>query len=253
MTNAKTATSLRQYSTWLKHRLRVHAMLVWKQREFEQALQPLPRITGPALVVGSAPHPEKPIGVSADWFRISINASQLVLDHFGLPPPNLTIMQPKIKVEDEGRTAYWQVLRGHRTDHVLFIVNNKNDGSIASFLAENGYHTDKITFVSHLVRKAVVTQISKRYLGLPHENERSVSNGIFAVMLALKLGASQVVMSGFSLHDGWFHAPDLQAPRKHQRLDRLACQIMVKRRLPVFTSDPAFASQTGLPLWRGQA
>jgi hypothetical protein len=72
---------------------------------------------------------------------------------------------------------------------------------------------------------------------------------MYAALLAAKLGANPVVLSGFSMADGWSHTKELAGKRNHQYVDRWACKLIVERGLPIFTSETAFADATGLPLW----
>lgn len=244
------AARLDRYVLWMWRCLEVRAHLRWNRDGFEREMAQIGRINGPALVVGSAPNPVRPEGVDANWFRISVNASQLVLSHFGLPEPHLTIFQPKIKFNDENRSAYWQALSGCGTQHLLFMVNGKNDGTIAPFLVSRSYRAPRISNIREVTKTAVVADITARYLLSPFVGQRSVSNGIFAAMLALKLGARPVVMSGFSMEDGYFHAGQLPAKRNHVAPDLLACKTAAKRNWPLYASDPVFAAVTGLPLWQ---
>lgn len=249
---ALNAARLDRYIMWLWRCLEVRAHLRWNRDGFEGEMAQIGRISGPALVVGSAPNPMRPEGIDANWFRISVNASQLVLSHFGLPEPHLTIFQPKIKFNDENRQAYWRALAGCGTGHLLFMVNGKNDGTIAPFLASRGYRAPRISNVREVTKTAVVADITGRYLLSPFVGQRSVSNGIFAAMLALKLGARPVVMSGFSMEDGYFHADQIPAKRNHVAPDLLACKTAKERNWPLYVSDPAFAAVTGLPLWQAE-
>ena len=240
-----------RYVSWAARRIFIFWSLNAGRPAYESRLARLPRIVGPALVVGSAPHPQRPAGVDKSWYRLSVNASQLVLELFGLPGPNLTIFQPKIKFDDENRGAYWTSLQGRGTEKLIFSVNGKNDGEIKDFIATKGYHADEIITLSEWTKNTIATDVSGRPLVSPILGERGVSNGMFAVMLALKQGASTVVMSGFSTNSGWFHNKSLNVKRNHVFMDSLACKCILERGLPVFASDPEFARATGLRLWPG--
>lgn len=242
-----------RYFTWLWRCAEVYAQLRWNRDGFERDIAQIGHIDGPALVVGSAPNPTRPEGVDASWFRVSVNASQLLLSQFGLPEPHLTIFQPKIKVDDDNRQGYWRVLAGCGTEHLLFIVNGKNDGTIAPFLAERGYRAGRITPIRDVTKTSVMSDITGYYLLSPTVGQRSVSNGIFAAMLALKLGAKPVVMSGFSMEDGYFYSNQLPAKRNHVAPDLKACKGAMEQGHLIYTSDPGFAAATGLPLWRAYA
>jgi hypothetical protein len=242
---------LDKQASWLVRQVGVFRLLNLQSDEYDRQLASLPKISGPALVVGSAPRPTVPKKVDNNWFRISVNSSQVVLDEFGLAPPNLTIFMPKIRKEDKFRKAYWDALRGRSTDHLIFSVGKTNDGGHQDFIAEKHYKANTISFLTQTTKAAIVTEIANRYMISVFGARRQVSNGIFATFLALKLGANKVVMSGFSLNDGWYHTKQLVGQRNHVAADLMACKALVDRRLPVFASDPVFAERTGLPLWNG--
>lgn len=229
----------------------VSAVLAFNGKGLEAQLRSLPKVTGPAIVAGSAPNPTKPAGVDASWFRVSINASQAVLESFGLPDPDLTIFQPKIKWEDNARLSYWNYLCSKGTGHLIFCVNRKNDGRIEDFLKSKNYNAGAITYMKDLQKNAIVKSVTGHCAMTPFRGDKSVSNGMFGAILALKLGANLVVMSGFSWQKGWFHDKAAQTSRNHQLTDWLACRQIVERRLPVFTTEPEFASRSGLGLWKG--
>jgi hypothetical protein len=240
-----------RYALWLWRWAQARRLLAGHGDQYQRWVDGLGKAKGPALVVGSAPNPTLPKGVDETWLRVSVNASQAVLAHFGLPDPHLTVFQPKIKFADAGRDAYWRVLSGLGTEHLVFIVNGKNDGEIAPFLREKRYRTDKITACCESMKAAITADVTGRFLLSPFVGQRSISNGVFAALLALKMGARPVVMSGFSLRDGYFHSGSQQAKRNHVYPDFHACREAALRGHPLFAADAEFAAATGLPLWRG--
>lgn len=242
---------LDHYLEFLARKAIIASIIPLNRKAYFSKISELPEIKGPALVAGSAPEPTIPRGADNSWFRISVNASQAVFSAFGFGEPNLTIFQPKIKFEDEGRQAYWQVLKGRGTGHLIFSVNRRNDGRIEEFLKSKDFHAAKITYLSERFKNAIVREVAKQTLITPYRYERSVSNGLFSVFLALRLGANPVVMTGFSFSDGWFHSKEVAARRNHQWIDRYACQRFVELGLPVYTSEREFSAATGLPLWKG--
>jgi hypothetical protein len=218
--------------------------------KYRRLLKRLPQIGGPALVVGSAPDPATPAGVTSGWFRISANASQGILDRFGLPPPDLTVFRSRLADDqpDAAAIAAWTALRGRSTGHLL--VGSEGPETAARIIAAHAYRAAQITELRNSLRGAIIADVLGEYLTIA-TNANGVSNGVFAAVLAVKLGAAPVVMAGFSLSGGWSHAPDINSPRYHQDGDRRACRLMREKGLPVFTSDEAFAAATGLPLWQG--
>jgi hypothetical protein len=237
-----------RHASHLGRKVAIGAILTFRQKQYRRFLDELPKIMGPALVVGSAPNPTRPVDVDPSWFKLSINASQFVLDLFELGHPNLTLFQPKIKFEDETREAYWKVLANKKTDHLIFSINRKTDGKIEGFLKSKSYHFAKIGSFTEHYKNAVVREVLGKSVIGPLPNDRSISNGVFAAILALRLGAEKVVMTGFSMSDGWSHSTEVVQHRKHQVMDRWACRLIVARKLPVFTSDPEFSHVTGIPI-----
>lgn len=225
-------------------------------QRLEAALSALPRITGPALLVGSAPSPTRPIGVGDDWFLISVNASQTVLETFGLREPDLTVLRNGLldrnnlpNGEDLSRSV-WDALSGRATRHLLASTVVAADRNIDRVFASKGFRADAYSEIDRHARAALVHEMSG--VMLPAQGgPRSMSNGIFAAALALKLGASPVVMAGFSAKGGWSQLPGRQALRIHLEGDVRACRGFVRRGLPIASSEAAFSALTGIPLWTG--
>jgi hypothetical protein len=142
---------------------------------YEAHLKMLPRISGPAIVAGSAPNPTRPAGLDSTWFRVSINASQIIFDRFELGPPNLTIFQPKIRFTDKSRQAKWDVLRGRSTDHLVINVNQKNNGRISDLLAANSYSANAVTLLEANHKNALVAELTGETIVSPYPGSFSLS------------------------------------------------------------------------------
>ncbi|WP_375452026.1 hypothetical protein [uncultured Devosia sp.] len=247
-------TSWARFSASFASRLRARLHLSLFKTAYLRALSELPTITGPAIVVGSAPNPHPPKGLDDTWFVISVNASQVTAEQFGLPRPNLTILRDNIffrgnvSVPTEIHDALWAALRGRQTAHAVAIMGSSEDKGATAQLAIHDYRADRVTELDRHVRGAIIVEMSGLSLvGL----SAGISNGIFAALLALKQGANPVVMSGFSFAPGWHFAKDVAVPRGHVLPDRAVCKAIVERKLPVFAADPDFARASGLPLWTG--
>jgi hypothetical protein len=232
-------------------RFRAYLTLTVFRQAYERALAELPRIKGTALVVGSAPEPHRPDGLSSDWFVISINASQVTAADFGIPKPDLTFVRDGIDKPGEHQEAIWRVLNGRSTKHLVASMGSRDDEGVGDLIAAKNYHADRLTKFNRHVRGAVIAEMSGHYhvyLGGP----RGISNGIFGALLALKLGADRVIMSGFSTVTGWYFAKEATGYRGHVPLDLEVCRAMVARGYPVFVTDPPFAESSGLPLWTSE-
>jgi hypothetical protein len=217
---------------------------------YARILAELPRFNGPTLVVGSAPEPHRPVGLNHDWSVVTVNASQITSDDFGLKKPDLTVFRDDICGSGTHQNAVWAALRGKQTTHVIANMGSSDDAGIAAFMATQNYRAEHVTELNRHVRGAIIADVSGRYYV---KVTAGVSNGIFATLLALKLGASPVVMSGFSFTPGWYFAPGIPGARGHIPADKVICRAIVERGLPVFAADPAFAENSGLPLWTGSA
>ncbi|MDB5587589.1 MAG: hypothetical protein JWP26_2559 [Devosia sp.] len=247
-------TSWARFSASFASRLRARLHLSLFRKTYLRALSDLPTITGPAVVVGSAPNPHPPKGLNDNWFVISVNASQVTAEQFGLPRPDLSILRDNIFfrgnvfVPTEIHDALWAALRGRQTAHAVAIMGSSEDKGATAQLAIHDYRADSVTELDRHVRGAVIMEMT----GLSHVGlSAGISNGIFAALLAVKLGANPVVMSGFSFTPGWHFAKDVAVPRGHVQPDRAVLKAMVDRGYPVFASDPDFAKNSGLPLWTG--
>jgi hypothetical protein len=88
----------------------------------------------------------------------------------------------------------------------------------------------------------------QKLLGDAYDASKPPSNGIFLALLALHLGASRILMSGFSLSRIGHAYNTLDLPRRHVDGDTLALRRIVQSGLPIFTNDERFARESGLPL-----
>ncbi|HEY4199912.1 MAG TPA: hypothetical protein VGM83_05060 [Devosiaceae bacterium] len=224
-------------------------LLTLRRRAYRRALSTLPRINGPALILGSSPTAVKPVSYRPDWFVVSINGSQLVGESFGIPVPDLTVMRDGITIPSLHSDTVWAALKGKRTKHLVSSIASQRDRGIGAKLASYGYHADGVTEVDRHTRGAIIAEMTGRYQ-VSITNRESLSNGIYAALLACKLGANPVVMAGFSFSQtGLFFGGTTHFNREHLSGDALACQAIVKRGLPIYTEDETFATESGLRLW----
>jgi hypothetical protein len=74
------------------------------------------------------------------------------------------------------------------------------------------------------------------------------TNGVFAIAYALAHGATRVIVSGLSLTENGHSYDGLNDVRRQVEPDRAAFAVIRERKLPVVTSEPDLARETGLQL-----
>jgi hypothetical protein len=243
-------TSLGRIAAGFAGGTRARLLLTLQREAYEQALAPLPRINGPALIVGSAPGSSLPEGVGKDWFVITINASQTVAEEFGFPVPDLTVFRDGMMLPGAYQDMAWGFLRGRRTKHLVPVWGGPaDDAGLARPMENFDFHADRLTSLNRHVRTAVIAEMSGAVL--PRlGGHMSASNGLVAVALALKLGASPLVMAGFSFtRGGWKQVGSESTYRPHLQGDSRVLAGLRDRGRPVFAGNAEFAQETGLAVW----
>jgi hypothetical protein len=224
-------------------------LLTVRRRSYERVLGQLPRISGPALVLGASPTAKRPQSYEPGWFVITINGSQAAGESLGIGVPDLTIMRDGITLPSPHSDAVWTALKGRRTKHLVSNIASQRDSGLGARLPEYGYAADKVTEVNRHVRGAVIAEMLGQYQ-VSITNRESLSNGFFAALLAARLGANPVIMAGFSFsRTGLYFDPTKHFNREHLSGDAMACEAIVKRGLPIYTEDEDFARESGLKLW----
>lgn len=212
----------------------------------------VPRIAGPAFVLGSAPEPQLPRAYSPAWSLVTVNASQVVGEKMGLPPPALTLIRPGILVGNLDSDRYKrQLLAGKRT-RVLVVPSHRQRGaSLERGCDTFDYRFDSLVVLNDWQIAKIENRMCAIYLSALGGWENSCSTGVQAIMMACFLGANPVVVSGVSLSAAGHAYDDRNAPRYHVSGDARVLEAARARALPIFTTDQSFASETGLPVWSG--
>lgn len=202
------------------------------------------------LVLGSAPGATPPYGNLDDWKTITINGSQASLEKIGLPSlPFATLFNTSlIKTRYNINVAARKVLRGKKTENLIVLSRStslrKKLHVIFRLLILN-YRYKTLSILSTADRISIMEDVLKTKLP---GREHQPSNGIFTVLLSVYLGARIVLMSGFSLSKQGHAYNNLNFKRAHVIGDQLALQRAVELGLPIFTSDPSFSEESGIPL-----
>ncbi len=223
----------------LSDRLRLH---------FARIPTDLPRLSGPCLVLGSAPSPVLPPGLDASWRLVTVNASQVSAATLGLPAPAVTVISGQMLGQKPANVEAKRVLAGHSTGAIIFIERGFSMAEARAQFSAMKYRYAGIHPLSFHQREKMVRQILKADYG-PGSGEKKISTGLFAAVLALYLGGAPVVMSGFSLkNDG--HAYNSQGHRReHKETDTRVLAIIRDAGLAIYAADPVFAQQSGLRLY----
>ncbi|THD02932.1 hypothetical protein B1810_09970 [Panacagrimonas perspica] len=206
---------------------------------------------GPCLVLGSAPDPVLPAGHAVHWTFVSVNASQAGAAKAGIQRiPDLTVMSGQMLGIKPENLAGQEALRDGCTTQLLLVERGVSARQARPALRALNYRYGALRTMDHWQRASLTYRLLGEHLATG-SGESKISTGVFAALLAASLGYGPIVMCGFSLsHDGHSYNP-LGHRRQHREVDAHALRMFGEKRLAVFTSDPAFAKSSGLPLWDG--
>ena len=167
------------------------------------------------LVLGSAPGAVIPAHCNA---TICINGSVWAAHMASLPKPALTVMARYgvTGTTDKARKTL-DILRGLATDELLYVSHGQPEAEIRQILHDAAFGFSRLELISRRERAIVLREISGRDFGQGERDER-VSNGMFAVSIAIWGGAKEVVLSGFSLEGGHSYIAS-PTPRHHAATD----------------------------------
>ncbi|UCI05688.1 hypothetical protein [Mesorhizobium sp. B1-1-8] len=212
----------------------------------------LPRVTGPALVMGSAPNFRLPEGYDADWALVTVNASQLLAETFGLPVPDVALIRRGILV-GEGEQDFYKrdLLKGRQAKHLIIPVWPDVEDKLKAGCRTFNYRYDTLQALTQWQLANIIWRLSGKY-HVSRRWHRKISTGVFAIMLARFAGFAPVVVSGFSLSQAGHGYDTRNAFRYHADEDAALLRLVVGRGEPIYAEDRDFAAETGLPLWQGQ-
>jgi hypothetical protein len=200
------------------------------------------------LVLGSAPDPRLPAGGTDDLTIICVNASGWSARRLGLPDPAVTVLGG-FKLSKPERGDDRKALQGLRTTSLL-LTTYRLDMSLRrakQALRDLDFTYARMATIDNAGGARIVEGVTRRPLATGKRDER-VSHGLFAVCLAFHLGASEVILSGFSLSTGRLNHTDMVRPRQHIPADREAIQALRALGRAVRTCEPELAALTGIDL-----
>ena len=226
----------------------MHKPLMFTKMLHRQRL--LPRHNLPGLILGSAPDPHLP-KIKLDKVNlICVNSSGWSARRLGLQIPDLTVLlRHKLLAQDTREDL--KAMKSLKT-HKLLVVPHASlikFSKIKDVLTQLDYQYNEIINCKDKVH--VIKAITGENLGEGDPHVTKVSNGLFAVCLALFYGAPEVIMTGFSLTasgHNYYAERDKHRPRQHILPDKKAILAMRDRGLKIKTSEPDLARETGIEL-----
>lgn len=238
------------WRTRLRRLRRILEFRSYRRGELNRRLSAIQLDSRAALVLGSAPTIQMPVGFDATWPIVTVNASQSRLDALGITaPPALTVFRNRILADEPHQNAVWEHLRGRSTEQLVMLVNGSTEAKLTAGVHERGYRALSAAFLTDEQKGAIIHEFTG-VLWVSCSPSRGVSQGVFAGLLALRLGATSVVLSGISFSDT-NHFYEKYTSRSHLDGDRQVLLAATRRGLPIFASEADFAAESGLPLWRG--
>lgn len=207
-------------------------------------LKAMPALSGPALVLASGPGARIPSDFDETWTLATVNGSQAVAANLGLGLPTITLMGTSVlKSEDVNREAQ-QVLRGNKT-RILICLRDKERRDLARLrLACLRYSYSGFYFLTREERLRLVSDI----IGEAVPQSARPSNGVLLALLSLHLGCEKIIMSGFSFTKNGHAYNDKGRQRAHKDQDRYILDKVLQKNLPIFTNQPDFSVESGIPL-----
>ena len=194
------------------------------------------------LVLGSAPQPIIPR--EGKWSQvICVNSSGWAARQLGLKTPDLTILG-SFKFLPH-RQEDLCVLKGLETDSLMLIHHSyaPTVSEIEDTLDKLCYRYRNIEVISVDERAVIISRATGYQF---HDRGLKISNGVFAVCVALQEKDSKVVIAGISLEkDGHSHNSG-NRPRGHRLADRTALWVMRRKGCILRTTEEDLTRLTGI-------
>jgi hypothetical protein len=205
-----------------------------------------------AFVLGSGPGSAPPPGGFAGWFTMTVNASQILLAAWGNQVPDYTIFNNQLLTNQRKNcVAARSLLKGKRTRNLVVIKEYRSVWRtrltrlpftrLRLFLLQ--YRYARFSTITPRQRSAIVSSV----LGADIPEQIKPSSGIFLAFLALHLGASRVLMSGFSLTQDGHAYNTLNLRREHAGEDRELLARAIAAGLPIYTNSREFSLESNVP------
>lgn len=203
----------------------------------------LPRFDGPVLVLGSAPGAIPP----ADLERrrlLTVNASQVIAEGWGRQRPEMTLFGTTVLGLRPANRAAQQVLKRRGTGCLVRMTDGSTTVIHDFNLWRMQYIADRVVPLDIAARRGLLANL----VGDAIAQRYKPSNGVYLAALALALGATDIVMAGFSLTSAGHAYNSANHPRNHVDADREVLLALVAAGLSITTTSQDFAADSGLRL-----
>ncbi|NEJ03327.1 membrane-anchored protein [Rhizobium leguminosarum] len=209
------------------------------------------RSTGAVAVLGSAPRSHKLVGLNANYRIISVNASQLALQSWGVDATDITLMgYSEIEGTNTSAVEARRVLGGKRTGSLYVLAWRCGRERLEADIKAFGYDFEEAHIVDRRQRIALLHK-ETGCQNLELDTETKCLNGIIAALFALYNGAAAVILSGINPHSAGHVYNRVNLARLHVRSGAEMLERLVRLGYPVYTADPQVSEDIGLPLWQG--
>ncbi len=196
------------------------------------------------FVLGSGPNSRPPKDIESIWEVLTVNGSQSILDKWSCKKPFLSLFSTLILKNKSYSIVTRDVLVGRATKNLIVVNDKMNKCIIWIKLKLLRYGYENLFVISPDQRKQIIASV----LNNNYETIPKPSNGVFLAILAIYLGAEEVLMSGFSLTKAGHAYNDMNMKRSHSNEDREILRRIIEIGLPIFTNDPEFSNESGLVL-----
>jgi hypothetical protein len=130
-------------------------------------------------------------------------------------------------------------LAGLYSEMVLFVEVGGGAQEAESELSRLSFNYRDFLAISPIERAAIVREVCGSNFGIGKRDER-ISNGVFAIVIALWAEARQVEIAGFSLDGGYSYATKVE--RRNHLIGDIACLKRLLANPKVTASNNEFAT-----------
>jgi hypothetical protein len=196
----------------------------------------------PWFVLGSAPNPTIPPGITDRAALICINNVGIAASRLGLRPADLTF-------RNKGKE--WKTLAGVKVPLVLWVCDRTPWQILwKRFLIGLRTELGEIRVMARNDRKYVYEHM----LGDPDGTSEvgKPSTGIFAVLYGLFAGVPEIILGGMSMDKQGYSHEAKRYRMMHGAEDRFALETIAARYPQVSTTETEVSEATGVPLYRAR-